>query len=310
MPPKKTVLIFGAFSCVILLYLINMAYFSIKPDFFPVERRSEALPGMTFTETTMRLMENELYGHGGWTPNDIPPSPTWLLDNKPNFQLGILEVTRYTTRILRDSLSRQRTTDAIDPDCDKAFTSFSNDPYKWIMPSAEGKYKKGIEYLETYVQHLKYENARFYPRSDNLMQLLEQYASLLGGVNTRLLNASRKPMADNATAHNQEAANPVFEKIPWRKIDDNFYYAQGVGYALYHLFKAIRIDFAAVLKDKNADIIMNEIIASLEETQFEPLLIMDGGKDGIFANHSNNVRVFLDDARQKTNSLLTILSRG
>lgn len=313
MVQKKTLsgIAVAAFIC--LLYLFNMAYFSIKPDVFPVVRYADAPAGVLFAQTAGVLIEHELYGHGGWVPNDLPLTPTWCLDNKPNFQLGILETVRYTTRVLRDSLSRQRTTDAIDPDCDNAFTSFSNDPYKWIFPSAESRYKKGAEHIKKYCQRLKFGTATFYPRSDNLMQLLEQYVSLLGGVNTRLLNASRtlEPGMDNATKFAAGAEkNPSFQKIPWRKIDDNFYYAQGMGYALLHLFKAIRIDFAAVLKDKNAEVIVDEIIASLSETYFEPLLVTNGGKDGILANHSNNLRVFLDDARQKTNSLITILSQG
>jgi len=129
-------------------------------------------------------------------------------------------------------------------------------------------------------------------------------------VNTRLLNASRTltPAADNATRTMDKS--PSFERVPWHRIDDNFYYAQGVGYALYHLMQAVRIDFAPVLKDKNAEVIVDEIIASLAETYFEPLLVTNGGKGGILANHSNNLRVFLDDARQKTNSLITILMQG
>lgn len=312
MSQKKIISIITC-AAILLLYLFNMAYFSIKPDFFLVEKRSENPKGVSFTETTVNLMSHELYGHGGWLPNDIFPSPTWFLDNKPNFQLGVLEVVRYNTRILRDGLSRQRTTDTIDSDCDKAFTSFSNDPYKWIFPSAEGKYKDGIKHLEKYARRLKYGNAVFYPRSDNLMQLLEQYASLLGGVNSRLLNASRThvPESDNNSRFDQgEGRSLSFERIPWTKIDDNFYYAQGMGYALYHMFKAIQHDFSPVLKDKNADVILSEIIASLEETYFEPILVTNGSKNGIFANHSNNLRVFLDDARQKTNSLITILSQG
>jgi len=298
---------------ILLLYLFNMAYFSITPDVFPVTRYGDSPAGVLFAQTAGVLIEHELYGHGGWTPNDLPLTPTWSLDNKPNFQLGVLETVRYTTRVLRDSLSRQRTTDAIDPDCDNAFTSLSNDPYKWVFPSAESRYAKGADHLKNYCQRLKYGTANFYPRSDNLMQLLEQYVSLLGGVNTRLLNASRTlwPGADNATTFAAGLEkNPSFQKIPWRKIDDNFYYAQGMGYALLHLFKAIRIDFAPVLKDKNAELIVDEIIASLSETYFEPLVVTNGGKDGILANHSNNLRVFLDDARQKTNSLITMLSQG
>ncbi len=289
--------------------MLNMLYFSLLPDFFTVEKKTDAIRGTAFTDTTISLMENELSGSGGWLPNDTALSPTWQLDNKQNFQLGILEVVRYNTRVLRDGLSRQRSTDSIDADCDKAFTSFSNDPLKWIFPSAEGKYQEGVDRLESYRQRMASGSAYFYPRSDNLIQLLEQYASLLGGVNTRLLNASRTRF----TAHdNASTASdlPQYTRVPWLKIDDNFYFARGVGYGLYHMFKAIRIDFAQVLRDKNADIIVDEIIASLEESAFEPLVVTNGGKKGIFASHSSNLRVFLDDARQKINSLVNILAQG
>ena len=119
-----------------------MLYFSIKPDFFTVATETAPPSGVVFTRTVADLMEQELNGPGGWLPNDLPPFPSWCLDNRPNFQLGLLEVVRYSTRVLRDNLSRQRTTDKIDTDCENAFTRFSNDPLRWIMPSAEGKYKK------------------------------------------------------------------------------------------------------------------------------------------------------------------------
>jgi hypothetical protein len=289
-----------------------MAYFSIKPDFFMVEKKGNATKGVIFSDTIVSLIEHELNGPGGWVPNDLPPFPTWFLDNKPNFQLGILEVGRYSSRVLRDNLSRQRSTDTINAECDKAFTSFSNDPHRWIMPSAEGKYRKGIENLKQYIQHLHFGSANFYPRSDNLIQLLEQYISLLGGVNTRLLNASRKHGLpdDYAIDSEQVEDKQMPSKVPWTRIDDNFYYAQGVGYALYHMYQAIRFEFVTVLNDKNADILVNDIITSLEETYFEPIVITNGSKDGFFANHSNNLRVFLDDARQKSNSLIRMLDQG
>jgi hypothetical protein len=306
---KKKLIALSVAIAVVLLYLVNMLYFSLLPYFFTVEKKTDAIRGTAFTDTTISLMENELNGSGGWLPNDTPLSPTWLLDNKQNFQLGVLEVVRYNTRVLRDGLSRQRTTDTIDADCDKAFTSFSNDPLKWIFPSAEGKYQDGIDRLESYRQRLASGSAYFYPRSDNLIQLLEQYASLLGGVNTRLLNVSRTRFTahDNAS---EVPGVPHYTRVPWLKIDDNFYFARGVGYGLYHMFKAVRIDFAQVLKDKNADIIVDEIISSLEESDFEPLVVTNGGKKGIFASHCSNLRVFLDDARQKINSLVNILAQG
>ncbi|MCP4715093.1 MAG: DUF2333 family protein, partial [Deltaproteobacteria bacterium] len=102
----------------------------------------------------------------------------------------------------------------------------------------------------------------------------------------------------------------IIAEVPWYRIDDNFYLAQGVGYALFHLFKALRLDFGSVLKDKNAEVIMDDIIISLQEAYFEPLVITNGSKGGVFANHSSNLRVYLDDARQKANSLIKMLDQG
>ena len=144
---KKTLIALSAGIAIVLLYLLNMLYFSLLPDYFTVDKKTGSPSGIAFVNTTISLMGNELNSIGGWLPNDTPLSPTWLLDNKQNFQLGVLEVVRYNTRVLRDGLSRQRSTDAIDADCDKAFTSFSNDPLKWIFPSAEGKYQEGIDRL-------------------------------------------------------------------------------------------------------------------------------------------------------------------
>lgn len=293
-----------AAGIVIVLYGVNMIYFSLKPSQFDLQRSQERMPGLLVADTLARLMERELGGPGGWLPNDIAPSPGWLLDNRPNFQLGVLEVVRYGTHALRENLSRQRSTDRIDPDCEAAFTRFSNDPRRWIMPSAETKYQGGIEALDGYAANLKQGEAHFYPRGDNLIMMLEQYASLLGGATTRLLNASRP-----ARRTGGEAA-PEHAQVRWSDIDDNFYYAQGVGYALYHVMQAVEIDFKGVLIDKNCEVIMLEIIASLRESYFEPVIVTNGTRSGVLANHSNNLRVFLDDARQKMNSLIRMLDQG
>lgn len=301
----KTIIIIAiAVAIIIVLYGVNMVYFSMKPAQFTIAYDAEDPAGVIMANTLVRLMEQELNGPGGWLPNDMVPSPGWMLDNRPSFQLGVLEVVRYSTHALRENLSRQRTTDRIDSDCDDAFTAFSNDPYRLMMPSAEKKYRIGIEALDVFVENLKQGSAHFYPRSDNLIMLLEQYASLLGGATNRLLNASRP---EHSFASGELVTH---EPVAWSEIDDNFYYAQGIGYALYHVFQALVVDFERVLADKNSDIITREIIASLKESYFEPTIVTNSSRSGIFANHSNNLRVFLDDARQKMNSLIKMLDQG
>jgi len=304
MKTRTTITIVVVLCLIFGLYGVNMIYFSMKPAQFVLPSSTEGPSGVMVADTLARLMEHELNGPGGWLPNDLALTPGWMLDNRPNFQLGVLEVVRYSTYALRENLSRQRTTDRIDPDCDTAFTRFSNDPERWMMPSAENKYRGGIVALDTYVGNLKQGSAYFYPRSDNLIMLLEQYASLLGGATARLLNASRP----EATAIGEDLSDHA--PVTWSEIDNNLYYAQGVGYGLYHVFLAIAVDFEKILSDKNSEQIAREIIASLEESYFEPTIVTNGNRSGILANHSNNLRVFLDDARQKMNSLIKMLDQG
>ena len=70
---RKPLLVFaGIVVTVLLLYVFNMAYLSINPDLFSVEK-SKGLPcGVVFTDVAVKLIENELNSAGGWVPNDIP----------------------------------------------------------------------------------------------------------------------------------------------------------------------------------------------------------------------------------------------
>jgi len=207
-----------------------------------------------------------------------------------------------------------RTTDKLDPYAEEAFTSLSNDPYKWWFPSAESKWKLGYDKLEAFYKNLMIGQSHFYPRADNLVELLNQYASLMGGANTRLINAPRdiKETLSLEQPKNEESgpAKLVDIDIPWHQIDNNFYYAQGVAYALNESFKAIRADFIDVLIDKNSLNLVDKILEDLGRCHFEPLFVFNGDPDSIFANHSLNLSGVFNDARQKINSLIVALMQG
>ena len=187
------------------------------------------------------------------------------------------------------------------------------DVVRWF-PSAESKWKQAYRGLEAFDENLLEGKSHFYPRADNLVELLSQYASLMGGVNTRLINAPHDidqslAMEDQGQGSSQVPALVDID-IPWYRIDDNFYYAQGVAYALYESFKAIRIDFIDVLTDKNSVKLVDKILENLERCYFEPLIVFNGKPESMFANHSLNLSGVFNDARQKTNSLIVALKQG
>jgi hypothetical protein len=296
-------LILVVFCAVVML--IN----SRKPQSPVLEGVDKRTKGAHFIRVNEMLVKDMA---DNWLPNDLF-WPTALLDNMPNFQLGVLEVVRYNVRVLRDNLSRMRTTDRLDPNAEAAFTNLSNDPFKWWFPSAESKWKSGLAQLELYKQNLSTGRSHFYPRADNLIELLNQYLSLMGGANTRLINAPRDLKSTLGVEEQKDKASPaptVDIDIPWRQIDDNFYYAQGVAYALHASFRAIRVDFQEVLTDKNSVGLVDKILEILGRCHFEPLIVFNGDPDSIFANHSLNLSGIFNDARQKMNSLTVALMQG
>lgn len=281
----------GLVVLLVIVYAGLAFLYDEKPALPSVREGKGGTAGFATVSMVADLMDAQLNGFGGWLPNDLPPGPGWFLDNLPNLQLGVLQVIRHTSRVLRDNLTRQRTSDAVHKDADLAYSAYANDPLKWAFPSAEGAFSRGNAALERFRAELG-EKSSFYPRADNLIQLLDIYLSELGAVNTLLLDSK----------------NP--NKVKWLAIDDNFYYAQGVAYAMLGMMEAVSIDFRSVLQDKNAEEITGLIVESLRESQFNPWIITNGSRDGILANHSNNLKAYLDDARQKMKSLVSILSQG
>jgi hypothetical protein len=311
-PRRRVRLLVGIIVVAFVFFVvITMAMNSRKPAVLKLEKPEKDVKGAYFVKANQALLQQMIQN---WLPNDLF-WPTVLLDNMPNFQIGQLEVVRYNVRVMRDNLSRMRTTDKLDPFAEDAFTALSNNPYKWWFPSAESKWKEGLRNLSQYYENLLNGQSHFYPRADNLVDLLEQYASLIGGANTRLINAPRDILRTLSIEEEHGGAGGEMRKlinidIPWYEIDNNFYYAQGVAYALNESFLAIRYDFADVLVDKNSMALVDKILEALGRCYFEPLIVFNGDLDSIFANHSFNLSGVFNDARQKIGSLTTALKQG
>ncbi len=309
---KHRGLLVGILVLILVIFtIVVMSINSKKPEPLGKIEFDAKVKGAAFVRTNQMLIQQMFEN---WLPNDIY-WPTVFLDNMPSFQIGELEVVRYNVHVLRDNLSRMRTTDKIDVRVEEAFTALSNDPHKWWFPSAEKKWKDAYHDLEVYYQNLVSGRSQFYPRGDNLVELLDDYASLMGGVNTRLVNAPQRsgyvlPVDAGDKKIGKAASSLVPINISWRHIDDNFYYAQGVAYGLYESFKAIRVDFQKVLKEKSAMTLVDKIIENLERCYFEPWIVFNGSSHSVFANHSLNLSGVFNDARQKIDSLSISLRQG
>lgn len=266
-------------------------------------------PGVAYVDALLRVHED---GMRPWLVNDRV-MPTILLDNPQHFQRGELEAMRYGVRLLRDNLSRQRSTDAIDPDVEKAYNSLAISAESWWLPRAEGEYDKARRALERFRARLVSGHAQFHPRVDNLVELLKQMNSLTGGANTRLYNC----IGDLEVRLSEETAeDPILSgervvdtDVAWSAVDDHFYYARGVAYVYREIMLAVLHDFRDVLEVRNGDELAESIVTDfLDHAQFEPLYVANGSYGSLWANHPYQLLGLLSQVRERSRSLISVLS--
>jgi hypothetical protein len=306
-----------------------MFWYNNEPEMFdPVERarlhaESHHHADVTGTSTTSALLEVVdvlLNKRGGYFSNDILP-PWVFLDNVPNWEFGVLTQVRDLARTMRNDFSRSQTQSTEDPDLSEADPFFHYSSDRWLPPDTEGRYKKAMEYLESYLTRLSdpaQPDAQFYARADNLGEWLGLVEKRLGSLSQRLsASVGQKRLntdlaGDSAATQSTAAPGEIEVKTPWTQIDDVFYEARGSTWALIHFLKGMEVDFHEVLRKKNAVISYRQIIRELESTQ-EPLhapMVLNGDKYGAFANHSLVMANYISRANAAIMDLRFLLQEG
>jgi hypothetical protein len=279
---------FGQKSHDRLNYSVNQAFPSDKPF----------VPGEIYATTLAAIMENELNRGFGWRPNDFF---LWgmhmMADNNANRQLGIIMAVRETMRVFKDHLTKVSSNE-YDPNLVIADTDFRNDAQKWILPSAESKYRDGVRHLHLYVTglHANPQTSReLNQRNVELIRLLQSWGDMLGDAHARLYRAHKN---DGSAVHDWD-------------VDDYFYDAQGRTAVMYYMMQAVKREYHQSLTTK--PVLVQMFDATIEPlgkaAMLKPLIVLDGAPDGIFANHRRNLDTFVSEARQKMYSVREELER-
>ena len=320
-------------AAIVLVYVVGvlalMWWWDYEPAHFEVTPAAQARaaakqqPVVTGTLTVSTLMttaETLLDKRGGYLSNDRFP-PGVLMDNVPNWEFGVLTATRDLARSLRNELSRSQTQSVEDRDLQEAEPQVSAPNDRWLLPSSEGQYRKALAHVEGYLARLTDNdatNAQFYARADNLADYLQVASTRLGSLSQRLSAAAGQVRVDTDLAgdpnaqQSKPADSPRMVQTPWLKIDDNFYEARGYSWALREQLEAIRIDFAPVLRDKNALVSLDQVIRELEESQksLGSPIVLNGRPFGFFANHSLVMANYISRANAAMIDLRRLLERG
>lgn len=320
----------------ILILLILSLYWSREPDLllpneFTVDLAaatstymatplSPQTTGSTTTTSLIFATNTLLEKPGGYLSNDIFP-PGVYLDNIPNWEFGVLVQVRDLSKAMREAFSRSQSQSTEDPNLIEAEPNFNFNNQKWFLPSTESTYRDGLENLDEY--HTRLVNptergAQFYARADNLRFWLGSVEKRLGSLSQRLSASVGQRRINTDLAGDADAtqstptANQMVVKTPWLQIDDVFYEARGTTWALVHFLRAVEVDFADVLRRKNALVSLQQIIRELEATQesmYSPM-VMNGGGFGMFANHSLVMASYISRAHTAILDLRDLLSQG
>jgi hypothetical protein len=158
--------------------------------------------------------------------------------------------------------------DSYDPDLEQALNLLMNRSTLFWFPSAETAYSEALDHLRKFSLKLQRGERNFYYRKDNLQALLNAYKDLLGNINRTLIVPTS-----------------------WLQADDYFYYAKGVSHVYYEILRVVRVGFEAPLSSTlHARDIMDEVLHELHRVEeMEPWIILDGGLDGMTANHRANM---------------------
>ena len=321
-------LIIGLAAALLALWLLSV-YWSSEPVLIDIrtlateeaaKKGGEPVAGYTMTSAAIHVADTLLNKPGGYLANDLLP-PGLVMDNMPAWEYGALEQLRDFTLSLRRDFSRSQSQSQEDADLSKAQNKFNIDHRKWQLPSAEGEYADGIKALDSYRRRLADQNrndGQFFTRSDNLREWLRLAQKRTGSLSQRLSASVGQELentdlaGDTSAARSKAAPSLQSVRTSWWKIDDVFWEARGSCWALLQFLKAVEVDFADVLKNKNAEANLRQIIRELEATQdtvWSPM-ILNGLGFGMLANHSLVMANYISRANAALIDLSDLLYQG
>lgn len=283
--------IFLAIGVVAILLIALGVYWSREPAQFDVrvnvsnsqEPVEPPVAGSVTTATLAQIMTTLLDKRGGFINNDISPPGIWL-DNMPHWELGALQQARDMARSLRDDFGRAARAEP-DDDLARAEPRLNFSGNSWMLPASESQYRDARDYLRAYLIRLqKREDGTVFATTPAVLD------SYLARVTQRLdssvqrLSSCVEPRENPLRPFNVSTHTTT----PSSQLDDFLYEARGSAWALSHLLRAIEIDFAEILREKNAQPSLQEAIRALDAAQgtiYSPI-ILNGSGFGLVANHS------------------------
>lgn len=222
------------------------------------------------------LLDREV-NQNRWVANDPFFMPSVLLDNMPNYQVGIVHALGRFTNELAETIGRTRGSSQVDANLAGARgkTNYPGDVWMFDLtksalpqPPSEDQYRGAIKDLLSYNERLASQQAIFDVRADSAITTLERISNDLGDA----LGAIEAGIKDSGGLFDPDA-------------DDLFYSIKGRTYAYYMLLRALKTDFAKVISEKNAERTWDQMLEALEKAAvLHPIIVSNVDPDDFFFN--------------------------
>jgi hypothetical protein len=233
----------------------------------PAEKtvKSELLNSMAF------LIQREI-DEKMWTPNLPIFFPAYVLDNMPNFQIGVMSAVRDNAAVVRNF---RYNSEKQQKEAKKAYAYLRYAPNVWLLSRAKGMSiapSSNVQYRKARKELLHFNgDSEFLPTDDDLTALL------------RKISGNLQKITRKSEDYQQEHCSDLFDT----KADDLFYYNRGYAFAQWQMLKAAGTDFKKIILDKDAYTEWTFLLSSLKKTaEFKPLTVRNACSDSSFApNH-------------------------
>ncbi|MBL4595893.1 MAG: DUF2333 family protein [Robiginitomaculum sp.] len=302
--PKWFWLVVGSIGFVLVLWplIAFLLVHQINDD--PVVDATGVDGGAASVAITIMLMEREI-SETGWVANAPAFMPAAILNNMPNYQIGMVKALGRFAFELEDQVGRERGSSAVDADLAIARARLQYEPTVWIFKPgtlwptapAEDQYRDAIAALKRYNARLAAGNATFDARPDNLMAVMNRIALDIGSMSAEL---------DMQIDHRHKTLGLLDLKA-----DKIFYRVKGSIYAYFMVLQALKTDFADVINERQTARLYDDMLAELRRAAImQPLVVNNGTLSGqAFPNHLANQGFHLLRARTKMREITDVLRK-
>jgi hypothetical protein len=219
----------------------------------------------------------------------------------PEYQQGIVTAISRFSLELADQIARTRGSSQVDPDLDRAAGLLRYPGTIWIFDlrtswaptaSSEQQYRQAMAALRSYNERLSQGQAVFETRADNLLGTLDRIAADIG--------------SSSAALDQQVRAASLW---PDFAADNLFYATKGRLYAYYLLMRALQVDFANVIRERELVGAWTQMLESFREAAIlQPWVVVNGAPDAQFTpSHLASQGFFLLRARTQLREISNIL---